>query len=343
MLPCLGHGILRGQADQAAWILHLVHHGVAGVYAQAAANALVLQPVADVDTHGADLHAELAVDAVAQTFGLVVNALLARTAPLAALCVVADDHGVLVEHGALKTCIGAHVFADLLAHIAGIAIGGKTIEQHPENLPVATQGQQLDTQFTDGHEIAHEGETGPQGQGDPEELLERLLPDLLESPAALVDAHTGTAIAFDLALDPDKNLGINGLRTGETAPQTPCDRRKQEKRQRADDEKTAQINEILRVKHQPEQVKATRFKIEEQHLALAPLQPGHAVEEQLREKHHDPSPAREHATDGPGVDLLLGSKQRHIVRTAVLGFGCDRDDLARFAWLAGHRSSFIFL
>ena len=51
--------------------------------------------------------------------------------------VVADDQRVLVEHRALEARVRAHVLADLLAHEAGVAVGGEAVEQHPEPLPRA--------------------------------------------------------------------------------------------------------------------------------------------------------------------------------------------------------------
>ncbi len=65
------HAVLRRVTDQSARVAELVHHVVAGVDAGGAADALDLQAVADVDAGGADLHALLAVDAVAQALGLV--------------------------------------------------------------------------------------------------------------------------------------------------------------------------------------------------------------------------------------------------------------------------------
>ena len=60
----------RRVADQAARIAHLVHHLVAAVDARGAADAFVLQAVADVDAGRAHLHADAAVDAVAEARGL---------------------------------------------------------------------------------------------------------------------------------------------------------------------------------------------------------------------------------------------------------------------------------
>src|SRR6516162_8886012 len=75
--------ILGGVADQAAGVAHLVHHLIATVDARRAADALVLQALANVDARRTDLHADLAVDAVAQARGLVVELLRAGAARLA--------------------------------------------------------------------------------------------------------------------------------------------------------------------------------------------------------------------------------------------------------------------
>ena len=44
---------------------------------------------------------------------------------------------VLVEHRALESCIRTHVLADLLTHVAGIAVSGEAVEQTPEQCPAA--------------------------------------------------------------------------------------------------------------------------------------------------------------------------------------------------------------
>ena len=65
-VPAAGQRVLRGEADQAARVVHLVHHAVAHVHAGGAADALVLQALADVDAGRAHLHAQGAVHARAE-------------------------------------------------------------------------------------------------------------------------------------------------------------------------------------------------------------------------------------------------------------------------------------
>jgi len=54
------------------------------------------------------------------------------SARFAATAIVGNNHRVRIKHCTLEARVGAHVFADLLAHPAGIAIGGKAVEEDPE-------------------------------------------------------------------------------------------------------------------------------------------------------------------------------------------------------------------
>ena len=117
-LYCPGQRVHRIVADQPARPADLVHDLIAGVDTGGAADALELQPVADVDAGRADLHAALAVDTVA--FGLAF-----RAARFAAFDIIADDDGVLVGQGALQSAVGAHDDAELFAEPAEAEPQGK--------------------------------------------------------------------------------------------------------------------------------------------------------------------------------------------------------------------------
>ena len=142
--------------------MHFLHHLIAAIDAGSAADALILQAIADIDAGRADLHTDAAIDTIAEA---VISRLHRARSPatrFAAAAVVGDDHGVLVEHGALKAGIGTHVLADLLAHPAGVAIGGKTVEQHPEPFPWAKAPTgELTQQLLHRCEIADKREAGP--------------------------------------------------------------------------------------------------------------------------------------------------------------------------------------
>ena len=61
-----GHGVFGGIAYQAFFVAHFIHDFVTDIDAGCAADALVLQAIANIDTGRADLHTQRAVDAVAQ-------------------------------------------------------------------------------------------------------------------------------------------------------------------------------------------------------------------------------------------------------------------------------------
>src|SRR5690606_23418413 len=129
------HRVFGRVTDKAPRIVHLVHDLVARVDARRTTDALVLQAVTDVDAGRTDLHADAAVDAVALAHRARVDALLARSARLAALLVIGDDQGVRVEHHRLEAGVRAHVRAHLLAHDAGEQVGECRVEQDPEGFP----------------------------------------------------------------------------------------------------------------------------------------------------------------------------------------------------------------
>src|SRR4029453_10434848 len=120
--------VLGRVADQAPRVAYLVHHLVAAVDTGGAADTLVLEALADVDAGRAHLHADAAVHAVAEAFGLVVDAASARAARLATFLIVGDDQRIGIEHHALEAGVRAHVLAHLLAHPTGVAVGGETVE-----------------------------------------------------------------------------------------------------------------------------------------------------------------------------------------------------------------------
>ncbi len=81
---------------------------------------------------GADLYAQFAIDAVAQAQLPMIGVALAGAPRVAAPLVVGHDQRVVVEHDGLKARVGAHVLAHLLAHPAGVDIGGEGEERDPE-------------------------------------------------------------------------------------------------------------------------------------------------------------------------------------------------------------------
>ena len=80
----------------------------------------------------------------------------------ATLFVIGDDQSVMVKHSTLKARIRTHIFANLLAHKACIAISGKCIKEHPEQLPATHGGvEKLHAEFAYGREVTDEGKARP--------------------------------------------------------------------------------------------------------------------------------------------------------------------------------------
>ncbi|MNR03566.1 hypothetical protein D3C85_1194640 [compost metagenome] len=113
-----------GIADQSPGVAHFVHDRIAGVDARGATDAFHLQAIADVDAGRADLYAELAIDAIAQTDLGGFDLAFARATVFATGHVVGNGQGVFVEHHALEPRIRAHVHAHRFTQPAGIDVGG---------------------------------------------------------------------------------------------------------------------------------------------------------------------------------------------------------------------------
>ena len=160
--PMFGQRIFRGVPNQTAWVLHLVHDLVTDIDTGGTADTFVLQALANIDSRRANCDAEVAINAVAQSLGLVIDSLVAGATWLASFDVVGDDQRIGVEHDALKPGVRAHVLADLFAQVAGKAVGKCTVEANPQPFPGAErEGRCLCPQLLDRCEVANEGETGP--------------------------------------------------------------------------------------------------------------------------------------------------------------------------------------
>ena len=300
-------------ADQAARIAHLVHHLIAGIDAGGTADALVLQSIANVDVGRADLDADAAVDTGTLARRLVVLFLGTRAARFAALGIIGHDQRVMVEHRALETGVGTHVLADLFAHPAGVAIGGKAVEQDPEGFPrteAKVEAQHLVRQGSDRREITDEGEPGPQSQRNPDAMLGRLESELARGHRLGIELHARISAAFDLLLDPHEDLGVDGLRASIAAEQAPADGGEQEQGVGGDDKEDRQVKDILRPEDQAENVKLALGQFEQHCLASVPGQPAEAVEYRLGNPDEGPAPGREPAADGAHMDILARLVER---------------------------------
>src|SRR5690606_21923684 len=248
-------GIARRIAYEPARVVHFVHDGIAGVDTGAATDTHVLHTFADINSGGAHLHAQTAIHAVLHAGFFVIDTARAAAARFTAYIVVRDHEGVLVNHHALEACVGAHVLAHLLAHEARVTPGGESVEEHPEPLP-ETQGARKHTneEFANGRKVTNEGEAGPQGDHDPEDVLGRLDAQLAKAPGCLIKTDAGEAIAFDLALDPHEDFGIDSLRACITAEQPPREGGEEKQRKGGQHQQDGEIDDVLRPKHHAEDV-----------------------------------------------------------------------------------------
>src|SRR5262249_21762667 len=139
---------------------------------------------------------------------------------------------------------------------------------------------------------------------EPGDVLERFVHEFVERHRRRVEPHARGALALDLALDPQEQLGVYRLRTGIAAPQAPGDRGKQEQRQRRDDQQHREVDDVLRPEHPAEDVELARRQVEKHRLAPVPGDPRQAVEDRLGEKYERPAPARERAVHRARIDLL---------------------------------------
>lgn len=275
-------GVFRGIADQAPGVFHLVHHLVAGIDTGGAADAFVLQAVPDVDAGGTHLDADAAIDAIAQALFLGIGAFFAGAPGIAPLGVVGDDQGVRIEHDKLEAGVGADVLAHLLPQEAGVAVGGKAIEGDPESLVESRpQLPQVRHQFPDGHEIADEGNAGPEGKGQPGAMLGRLDAHLTGIPGRCVQLHALGPVTLDHLFDPQENFRIDGLGTAVAAPQAAGQGGEEEQGEGGEDQQDGQVDGVLGPQHQVENVETAGVKVELHRRTTVPGQPAEAEIDRL--------------------------------------------------------------
>ncbi|MCY1425565.1 hypothetical protein D9M71_413550 [compost metagenome] len=295
-------------ADQATGVAHLVHDRIAGIDARRATDALHLQAVADVDAGGADLHAHLAIDAVAQALAGRADVTLARAAAFPAGVVVGDGQGVLVEHHALEARIRTHVHAHRFAQPTGVDVGGAGEEQHPEQADTTEfKAQQLTGQRADRGEIPDKGQTSQQADGQPQGVLGRAPHEFVQAPGRGSELDALVALAFGNLFAPHENPGPAALRAGVATPHAPGEHSDGKQAEGADDQQGREQDEILRPEGRSKNVELAFGQVPEHGLATAPVQPDGT------EKQHEQQPCAtqaqvaEQASETTGVDLSVAA------------------------------------
>ena len=135
-------------------------------------------------------------------------------------------------------------------------------------------------------------------------MLGELLDELLAVHRHLVELDLLHAIAFDAMLDPHEQLGPDGLRTGETAPQPSCQCGEEEQRQRRDHQQHGQIDEVLRPEHHVEDIELACRQVEQNRLASFVVDPGQDVEQAQQYRHAQQTQLGKEAVNLARVDLL---------------------------------------
>ena len=272
LAPPLLDRILCRIADESARVVHLVHDLVTRIDTGRAADALVLQAIADIDAGRANLDANTTIDAVPLGKGLWIHALLACTTRLSTSLIVGDRQRIRIEHHALEARIGTHVLANLLPHDPREEICKTAVEEDPEDLPGAeAQGRNRSEQFLERTEIGHKGEAGPEGNRNPRGVFCRLDTELAWRHRRLVQFHALVAITLDLLLDPHENLGIHRLRTRIAAPKPPSDGCEEEQGIGRDDQQDCEKENVLRPEDPAKYVELAFRKVKENGLATIPL------------------------------------------------------------------------
>ncbi len=280
--------------------------------------------MADVDPRGADMDAGQAVHTVAAARLLELAARLAAPAP------VGDDERILVEHRALEARPGAHVGADLLAREAGEDVGrrGEQAEKEVhvergltrEHLP--GDGGRVD-------EVHDPGAARRRGDEQPGRVLGALPRRLGARHGRGVEAHAGVAVALDLALHPQEQVGPNRLRAGEAAPHAAVERGDGEQADGAEDQRAGEEIHLLRPELEPEEVKPRVRHVGQHGLVrrvrpAVPADPGQDVVEAEEEAEHGPFGAPHGPRDALRVHLpVRGVEAGRGRRADVPGFGLD--------------------
>src|SRR5690606_26643414 len=155
-----------------SWVLHLLHGIVARVDARGARDALERHSLADSDARRTYLDADVPDDVRADVAAARIDGARARAARLAAPGIRGSQERMAIEHRALKACVRAHVLAPLLAHVAGVAVGRKAIEQHPKPFPrPERECRDFFRAHGDRREVADERESREKGKPDPKRLF----------------------------------------------------------------------------------------------------------------------------------------------------------------------------
>ncbi|MNI22999.1 hypothetical protein D3C73_765680 [compost metagenome] len=300
----------RRISDQAAFLADLVHHAIAGVDTERTGDTGHLLAVANIDAHGTDCDAGVAIDAVADDLAARCRLLGVAAARFAAPVVIGHDQRMLVEHGALNTRPGTHVDTDLFAHQATEQVGGGGQDGDGGiGNEGGLTGDEIEGKRWRVGEIEDPGAACSDCDGNPDRMLDDTLGDLVRCPGAGIEFHPRIAIAFNEAFDDEKEIDPDRLRTGISAPGATDGRGQQEKAKARHDQKTGDEDKFLRPDFDEEEIEAPTGEIDKHGLigcegATIPPDPRRQIIDAERDKHHQPLEPAETSLGTLGEDLL---------------------------------------
>ena len=133
------------------------------------------------------------------------------------------------------------------------------------------QGKKFRNQLAYRHEIADKTNPGAHRHQHPQRIFQHALAPLLAAPRLARQFQLLGAVALDFLLNPEKNLGINRVRTGITTPDTAKQGGGKKEQQREPQQDKRQQNKILRPDIQAKNIEAAVRQVEKNRLATVPL------------------------------------------------------------------------
>jgi hypothetical protein len=155
-------------------------------------------------------------------------------------------------------------------------------------------------------------------------MLDELQPKLARIHRLRVELHSRRTFALDLAFDPHQYLGVDRLRTGVAAEESPAHGGDQEQSIGGNHQQNRQIDDVLRPEDQAENVELAFDDMEENRLPAVPFEPAQAIEQSLGKEDHRPAPVIEEPRDAADVDGLVLLVQGIDVDGNCLGLAAGR-------------------
>ena len=141
----------------------------------------------------------------------------------ATVVIVRYGEGVVIVHNRLEAGVWAHIDADLLAHPASVQVSSNRKETDPEDGPGTdvSEGEYIDNQLANRSEVTNEGDTRPESNNEPGDVLDALFTQFLCRHRRFIQLHPLVAGTFSAFFDPHENERPRRLRAGVAAPDPP--------------------------------------------------------------------------------------------------------------------------